>query len=70
MPCPGDGCNCELPRDFKRCRRKMLNNRGGPTAPQPRLERAPRSYPAITSRLMAANAGSVTGSFAALEATG
>jgi hypothetical protein len=56
MPCSNEGRNCELPRETKHRGCNMLN--------------AAVCQPDMSSWLMAVNAGSVTESLAALDATG
>jgi hypothetical protein len=72
MPCTDSVCNCELRLDSKHCLDKMSNSPGRishSTAAWPPFGGTP-IQPAISSWLMAANAGSVTGSLAALVAMG
>ena len=73
MPCVGDRSNCELARESKRSPENMLN--GGAEIAAFWLRRSAvqsiaNHQPAMSRLLMAANAGRVTESFAALEATG
>jgi hypothetical protein len=78
MRCAANARNCELPRESKCCGCKMLNNgrvcltcgQAAAAGSGPAASAGLDPQPDMSRRLMAANAGSVMESLAALEAMG